>query len=80
MGGASAAAAAPQTITNEAIRSSIQEVMRKEWESMREEHSCLPELPYGTPAGKRDRRGWFDNEDPMNEVCVSLKFWYLFTL
>ncbi len=35
------------TVSNEAIRLSVREVMRKEWESMREEESSLPQLPSG---------------------------------
>ena len=33
------------TVSNEDIRLSVREVMRREWESMREEHSSLPQLP-----------------------------------
>ena len=62
-----------QGISNEVIRSSVEEVMRKEWESMREEHSSLPQLP---PADRPRRKGWatngtsFNCEDPMDGVSV----------
>ena len=75
IGGASGSPVFPpnsaQTISNEAIRSSIQEVMRKEWESMREENSGLPQLPGGTPCGKKGRGEWFDDDDSMEEVSIS---------
>lgn len=32
------------TVSNEDIRVSVREVMRREWESMREEQSSLPQL------------------------------------
>jgi hypothetical protein len=35
------------TVSNEDIRLSVREVMRREWESMREEESSLPQLPSG---------------------------------
>ena len=34
-------------VSNEDIRLSVREVMRREWESMREEESGLPQLPSG---------------------------------
>ena len=33
------------TVSNEDIRLSVREVMRREWESLREEESGLPKLP-----------------------------------
>ena len=33
------------TVSNEDIRLSVREVMRREWESLREEESGLPQLP-----------------------------------
>ena len=66
-------AAPVQGISNEVIRSSVEEVMRKEWESMREEHLSLPQLP---PADRPRRTGWatngtnFDCEDPMDRVSL----------
>ena len=62
-----------QGISNEVIRSSVEAVMRKEWESMREEHSSLPQL---SPSDRPRRKGWatvgasFDGEDPMDEVSL----------
>ena len=85
IGGASSSPVFPpnsaQTISNDAIRSSIQEVMRKEWESMREENSGLPQLPGDTPCGKKGRGEWFDDDDSMEEVSyISWDFNFLFVL
>ena len=66
-------AAPVQSISNEVIRSSVEEVMKKEWESMREEHSGLPPLPLSE---RPRRKGWatngasFDFEDPMDRVSL----------
>ena len=41
----SPAAQVDLTVSNEDIRLSVREVMRREWESMREEQLSLPQLP-----------------------------------
>ena len=53
------------TVSNEDIKLSVREVMRREWESLREEESGLPQLPSSNRASTEEYM-----EQVSNHVCT----------